>query len=79
MELLVTAQAYHLQALLHKCIDTVRHRSFTELQKDAAYKRLDPDNLIHILQLRVMDLELAVDQNRKVSEKSFTMNSMLVA
>ena len=66
MDLLVTAQTYNLQALLHKCIDSVRHKSFTELQKDAAYKRLDPENLIHILQLRVMDLELSVDQTRKV-------------
>ena len=33
MELLVTAQTYQLHALLHKCIDTVRHKSFIELQK----------------------------------------------
>lgn len=65
MELLITAQAYGLQQLLHKCIDHVRTKSFTELQKDPHFKRLEPDNLIHILQLRVLDLELAIEQNKK--------------
>ena len=66
MELLVTAQAYHLHQLMHKCVDAVRHKSFTELQKDPAYKRLDADNLISILQLRVLDLELTVDQGQSL-------------
>lgn len=67
MELLVTAQAYGLQQMLHKCIDHVRTKSFTELQKDPHFKRLEPDNLIHVLQLRVLDLELEIEQNRKSS------------
>jgi hypothetical protein len=65
MELLITAQTYGLHQLLQKCIDQVHTRSFTELQRDPYFKRLEPDNLIHILQLRVLDLEVAIEQNRK--------------
>jgi len=58
------AQAYGLQQLLQKCIDFVRCKSFTELQKDPYFKRLEPGNLIRILQLRVLDLESTIDQVR---------------
>ena len=65
MELLVTAQTYGLNQLLTKCIDHVRTRNFTELQRDPHFKRVDQTNLIHILQLRVMDLESTVEQGRR--------------
>jgi len=65
MELLVTAQTYGLNQLLTKCIDHVRTRNFTELQRDPHFKRVDQTNLIHILQLRVMDLEATVEQGRR--------------
>ena len=65
MELLVTAQTYSLNQLLMKCIDHVRTRNFTELQRDPHFKRVDQTNLIHILQLRVMDLEATVEQGRR--------------
>ena len=65
MELLVTAQMYSLSALLSKCIDTIRTRSFTELQHDPYFKQIEAQNLIHILQLRVQDLESAVEQGRR--------------
>lgn len=67
MELLVTAQLYGLQHLLTKCIECVRSKSFTELQKDPYFKKIEPDNLIHILQLRVLDLESTIEQNRKLA------------
>ena len=72
MELLVTGQLYGLQQLLNKCIDFVRTKSFTELQKDPFYSRLEPENLIHILQLRVLDLEAAIELNRKASSERDT-------
>jgi len=65
MELLVTAQTYGLSQLLSKCIDHVRTRNFTELQRDPHFKRVDQTNLIHILQLRVGDLEATVEQGRR--------------
>ena len=65
IELLVTAQRYNLQNLLRKCIEFARERSYTELQKDPAFERLEPVNLIAILELRVQDLEQNVDINRK--------------
>jgi hypothetical protein len=65
MELLVTAQTYNLSSLLAKCIDNVRTRSFSELQRDPYFKRIEAQNLINILQLRVQDLETAVDQGRR--------------
>ena len=65
MELLVTSQTYGLNQLLSKCIDHVRTRNFTELQRDPHFKRVDQTNLIHILQLRVMDLETAVEHGRR--------------
>lgn len=72
MELLVTAQLYGLQNLLTKCIDYVRSKSFTELQKDPYFKKIEPENLIHILQLRVLDLETAIEQNRKLTSERDT-------
>lgn len=69
MELLVTAQTYGLQQLLTKCIDKVRTKSFTELQKDPLYMCLEPENLIHILQLRVLDLEVLIEQNRMATSE----------
>jgi len=65
MELLVTAQTYGLNHLLTKCIDQVRTRNFTELQRDPHFKRVDQTNLINILQLRVLDLEATVEQGRR--------------
>jgi len=65
MELLVTAQTYSLNQLLTKCIDHVRTRNFSELQRDPHFKRVDQTNLIHILQLRVLDLEATVEQGRR--------------
>lgn len=65
MELLVTAQTYGLHQLLVKCIDYIRTRNFTELMRDPHFRYLEPDNLIHILQLRLVDLEAAVEQSRK--------------
>lgn len=64
MELLVTGQTYNLPQLIARCIDAVRCKSFTELQKDPFYGKLHPENLINILQLRVLDLEAATEQNR---------------
>lgn len=66
MELLVTAQQYGLHQLLGKCIDKVKSKSFTELKKDPNYKLIEPENLISILQLRVLDLEASVEQGRKI-------------
>lgn len=60
--LFVTAQTYGLQQLLQKCIDYVRSKSFLELQKDPFFKQIEPVNLIHILQLRVLDLEVTIEQ-----------------
>jgi hypothetical protein len=65
MELLVTAQAYGLTELLSKCIEFARTKSFAELQKDPYFKKLEPENLINILQLRVQDLESIVEQNKR--------------
>lgn len=65
MELLVTAQTYGLNQLLTKCIDHVKKGNFTELQRDPHFKRVDQTNLIHILQLRVIDLETAVENGRR--------------
>ena len=65
MELLVTAQTFNLGALLTKCINCIRARSFTELQHDPYFKQIEAQNLIHILQLRVQDLESVVDQGRR--------------
>jgi len=65
MELLIAAQTYNLSALLTKCIDNVRTRSFTELQRDPHFKKIEAQNLIHILQLRVQDLETAVELGRR--------------
>jgi len=62
----LTAQTYGLHQLLQKCIDFVRCKSFTELQKDPYFKRLEPGNLIHILQLRVLDLESTIEQVREL-------------
>ena len=59
-----SAQTYGLNQLLQKCIDFVRCKCFTELQKDPYFKRLEPRNLIHILQLRVLDLESTIEQVR---------------
>jgi len=61
---LCAAQMYGLQQLLQKCIDFVRCKSFTELQKDPYFKRLEPGNLIRILELRVLDLESTIEQVR---------------
>ncbi|ESO12335.1 hypothetical protein HELRODRAFT_158836 [Helobdella robusta] len=47
-----------------RCIDAVRCKSFTELQKDPFYDKLHSENLINILQLRVLDLEAAAEQNK---------------
>lgn len=69
MELLVTAQTYGLQQLLMKCIEQVRRKSFTDLQKDPLYGSVHPKNLIHILQLRVLDLESSIDENRKITNE----------
>ena len=69
--LVVTAQTYGLRQLLQKCIDFVRCKSFTELQKDPYFKRLESGNLIHILQLRVLDLESSIDQVRQLSVHGF--------
>lgn len=69
MELLVTAQLYGLQNLLTKCINSVRSKSFTELQKDPCFKKIEPENLIHILQLRVLDLDSTIDQNRRLTSE----------
>jgi hypothetical protein len=65
MELLVTAQTYNLSSLLAKCIDNVRTRSFSELQRDPYFKQIEAQNLINILQLRVQDLESAVELGRR--------------
>lgn len=65
MELLVTAQTYNLSSLLSKCIDSVRMRSFSELQHDPYFKQIEAQNLIHILQLRVQDLESTVEHGRR--------------
>jgi len=61
----IAAQTYGLQQLLQKCIDFVRCKCFTELQKDPYFRRLEPANLIHILQLRVLDLESSIEQVRQ--------------
>jgi len=60
------AQTYGLNQLLQKCIDFVRCKCFTELQKDPYFKRLEPRNLINILQLRVLDLESTIEQVRQL-------------
>ena len=65
MQLLVTAQAYGLTQLLAKCIEYARTKSFLELQKDPYFEKLEAENLISILQLRVQDLESAVQQSKK--------------
>ena len=65
MELLVTAQAYGLNQLKGKCIEYARTKSFLELKKDPFFQKLEADNLISILQLRVHDLELADQQCKK--------------
>lgn len=69
MELLVTAQTYGLLQLLTKCIDHVKTKSFTDLQKDPLYSCLEPENLIHILQLRVLNLETSIDQSQKITSE----------
>ena len=65
MELLVTAQGYGLHQLLRKCIQYARERSYSELQKDPFFDKLEPVNLIAILEVRVKDLEQSADVNRK--------------
>ena len=47
-------------------IPQVKSKSFTELKKDPNYKLIEPENLISILQLRVLDLEASVEQGRKI-------------
>jgi hypothetical protein len=69
IELLVTAQAYGLQNLLSKCIQYARHKAFAELQKDPFYQKLEQENLIRILEFRVLDLETTMDQNRKTASE----------
>ncbi len=69
MELLVTAQAYNLQHLLAKCIEYARTKSFAELSNDPYFKSLEPENLISILTLRVQDLELKVESNKRASNE----------
>ena len=70
MELLVTAQAYHLSSLLAKNIEYARNKSFAELQKDPNFSCLEPENLIRILRLRVLDLENMLDlSKRSASER----------
>ena len=66
MELLVTAQAYNLTQLLEKCIEFARTMSFTDLQRDPLFGNLEPTNLIHILTLRVQDLEVKCENTKKV-------------
>ena len=53
MELLITAQTYGLTALLAKCVEFARHKSYHELQKDPYFPCLEPENLISILTFRV--------------------------
>ena len=65
MQLLVTAQAYGLNQLLAKCIEYARTKSYLELQKDPYFEKLEAENLISILQLRVQDLENAVEKSKK--------------
>lgn len=67
MELLVAGQLYNLSQLINRCVDAVRTKSFTELRDDPSYNKLHADNLINILQLRVLDLEAATEHNRKLS------------
>lgn len=67
--LLVTAQAYGLVQLLHKCIEFARTKSFQELQSDPNFHCLEPQNLILILQYRVQDLELSVEQFKKATSE----------
>lgn len=69
IELLVTAQAYGLQNLLTKCIQHARYRTFAELQKDPFYQKLEQVNLIRILELRVLDLESSMEQNKKAASE----------
>ena len=65
MSLLVTGQKYNLLNLLHKCIEYARTKSFSELQADPSFEELEPENLIAILSLRVQDLEMSGEQNKK--------------
>jgi hypothetical protein len=67
MELLVTAQKYNLKNLLNKCVDFARTKSFGELQSDPHFGELEPENLIQILSLRVIDLESNLDQTKKAN------------
>lgn len=69
IQLLVTAQAHNLVHLLQKCIEHARHKSFTELQKDPFYARLETVNLIRILELRIQDLEATMEQNKKTASE----------
>lgn len=69
MELLVTAQAYGLTTLLAKNIDFARKKSYAELQKDPHFSCLQPENLIRVLELRVLDLETMVEQNKRLASE----------
>ncbi|ESN93920.1 hypothetical protein HELRODRAFT_180327 [Helobdella robusta] len=54
--------------------DVVKSKSFSELQKDPHFKYLEQENLINILQLRVLNLEGLVEQDRKAySERDSKM------
>ena len=69
MELLVIAQAYGLTNLLAKCIEYARSKSYAELQKDPLFDVLQPENLIHILKLRVQDLEDTIDMGKRAASE----------
>ena len=69
MELLVIAQAYGLNHLLAKCIEYARSKSYAELQKDPLFDVLQPENLIHILKLRVQDLEGILDMSKRAASE----------
>ena len=61
MELLVLAQMYNLGGLLSKCIDNLRSQSLTDLQQDPHLEKIETQNFSQILQLKIKDLEKAVE------------------
>ena len=69
MELLITAQSYGLEMLLSKNIEYARKKSYSELQRDPYFSSLEPENLLRVLELRVLDLEELVEHNKKVSSE----------
>jgi len=66
MELLITAQTYGLMSVLEKCIEFARKKTLPELQKDAFFKSIHPENVIQILMMRCGDLEDKLEQSRKM-------------